>query len=212
MVKRGTSLTQFQKPTGQLGRRTLEGMNKYHSKLTDWGLTHVSAKRRYTILDVGCGGGRTINKLAAIATQGKVYGVDYSEQSVAVSEKTNAAAIRAGLVEIRNASVSKLPFPEDTFDLVTAVETHFWWSDLAKGMHEVFRVTKRAGIFIVIAEVYKGATSAVSRSTEKQAPQTGITMLTPEEHRELFRNAGFTKIELDVFAEKGWICVIGRKP
>jgi ubiquinone/menaquinone biosynthesis C-methylase UbiE len=33
-----------------------------------------------TVLDVGCGGGRTVNKLAAIATQGKVYGVDYSKE------------------------------------------------------------------------------------------------------------------------------------
>jgi precorrin-6B methylase 2 len=30
-------------------------------------------------LDVGCGGGRTVSKLAAIATQGKVYGIDHSE-------------------------------------------------------------------------------------------------------------------------------------
>ena len=61
-----------------------------HSKLTDWGLKHVSIESGYTILDVGCGGGRTVNKLAAIATQGKVYGVDYSDASVAATKKTNA--------------------------------------------------------------------------------------------------------------------------
>jgi ubiquinone/menaquinone biosynthesis C-methylase UbiE len=51
-----------------------------------------------TILDVGCGGGRTVSKLAAIATEGKVYGVDYSEESVAASKRINARRIDAGRV------------------------------------------------------------------------------------------------------------------
>lgn len=211
MPKRTGGVTQFQLPRGWLGRRTLRRMNKSHSELTDWGLTHIAVEPQYTILDVGCGGGRTVGKLAALATRGKVYGVDYSEDSVAMSKKTNAASIRAGRVEIARASVSELPFPENTFDLITAVETHFWWRDLSHDMREVFRVTKRGGIFIVIAEVYKGATSAVSRSTEKQAPQTGITMLTPDEHRDLFATSGFTDIQIDIFAENGWICVTGKK-
>jgi ubiquinone/menaquinone biosynthesis C-methylase UbiE len=96
----------------------------------DWGLAHVSVNERDTILDIGCGGGRTLNKLAAMATQEKVYGVDFSGESVAVSKKTNARSIEMGRVEIQHASVSQLPFPDDTFDLVTAVETHFWWPNL----------------------------------------------------------------------------------
>jgi 2-polyprenyl-3-methyl-5-hydroxy-6-metoxy-1,4-benzoquinol methylase len=51
-------------------------MNLSHSKLTDWGLTHIPVEKHFAILDVGCGGGRTISKLAAMAAQGKVYGVD----------------------------------------------------------------------------------------------------------------------------------------
>ena len=61
-------------------------MNLSHSKLTDWGLAHISIENHDTILDVGCGGGRTVSKLAAIANQGKVYGVDYSEESVVVTK------------------------------------------------------------------------------------------------------------------------------
>ncbi len=56
-------------------------MNISHSGLTDWGLKHVSIEKRFTILDVGCGGGRTIQKLAAIATEGMLYGVDYAKGS-----------------------------------------------------------------------------------------------------------------------------------
>src|SRR5690242_1632336 len=103
--------SQCQKPRGWLGRFVLWNMNSRHSKVTDWGLVHVSVHERDTILDVGCGGGRTVSKLAAMATQGKVYGADFSEASVAASERTNARSIEMGHVEIRHASVSQLPFP-----------------------------------------------------------------------------------------------------
>jgi len=132
-------------------------MNSSHSKLTDWGLEHISIENHQTILDAGCGGGRTVSKLAAIATQGKVYGVDYSEESVAATKRTNARWIDLGRVEIRHGSVSQLPFPDGMLDLVTAVETHFWWPNLPRDMREVFRVLKPGGTLILITEIYKGA-------------------------------------------------------
>ena len=74
-------LRQCRKPTGWIGRLQLWRMNRSHHKLTDWALTHVSVQPRHTILDIGCGGGRTVAKLAASATEGKTYGVDYSDQN-----------------------------------------------------------------------------------------------------------------------------------
>ena len=202
---------QWKKPRGLFGRLTLWRMNKSHSSLTDWGLTHVTVEPGFTVLDVGCGGGRTISKLAALATQGKVHGIDYSEASVAASRRYNAQAVRAGRVEIHLADVGKLPFPDGTFDLVTGVETHFWWPDIAAGLREIRRVLKPGGTLILIAEVYKGADSLVSRLSEKQAPITGIKMLTPDEHRDLLASAGFADVKIDALAAKGWITAQGQK-
>ena len=187
-------------------------MNSRHSKVTDWGLAHVSVNERDTILDVGCGGGRTVSKLAAKATQGKVYGADFSEASVVVSKKTNVRGIEMGRVEIRQASVSQMPFPDGMFDLVTAVETHFWWPELPGDMREVFRVVKPGGKLVVIAEVYKGAKAIISKIAEKSALLSGMKMLSVEEHRELFANAGFSDIQIHTDSGKGWICAVGKKP
>jgi ubiquinone/menaquinone biosynthesis C-methylase UbiE len=211
MVSRNTLENQCSKPTGWLGRFSLWRMNVSHSKLTDWGLEHVSIENHYTILDVGCGGGRTVNKLAAIATEGKVYGVDYSDESVAATKRTNAQWIKLGRVGARHGSVSQLPFPDGMFDLITAVETHFWWPNLPNDMREVFRVLKPGGTLIVIAEVYKGANTTVSRLAEKYASQTGMKLLSVEEHRELLINAGYAEVQVIEERKKGWICGIGRK-
>lgn len=211
-VSVGNRVTQCQKPTGWFGRFTLWRMNSSHSKVTDWGLTHISIEKHYTILDVGCGGGRTICKLAAVATQGKVYGVDYSEESVAASKRTNARWIEQGRVEVRHGSVSQLPFPDGIFDLVTAVETHFWWPNLPDDMREIFRVLKASGRLIVIAEVYKGANTTVSKLAEQFVPQTGMKLLDVDEHRKLFADAGYSDVQIIEERTKGWICGVGRKP
>ena len=204
-------MNQCSKPTGLFGRFTLWRMNLSHSKLTDWGLGFISVGNQNTILDIGCGGGRTVSKLAAIAAQGKVYGIDHSDESVAAASRMNARLIDAGRVEIRLGSVSALPFPETMFDIITGVETHFWWPNLRSDMREVFRVTKPGGTLILIAEIYKGAYTMAAKIIEKHAVETGMTLLSVDEHGELLRDAGYSNVQVTEKKDKGWICAVGRR-
>ena len=212
MTRTSPRVNQCQKPAGWFGRFTLWNMNSRHSKVTDWGLSHISIQPHDVVLDVGCGGGRTVSKLAAMATQGKIYGVDHAQESVAMAGKINREWIAAGRVEIREGSVSQLPFAPDVFDLVSAVETHFWWPDLPSDMREVLRVLKPGGRLIIIAEIYKGARTRMAKVAEKYLPLSGMTLLTVDEHRELFTHAGFSDIQIMTEPAKGWICGIGKKP
>jgi len=212
LTTRNQRVTQCQKPTGLIGRFVLWRMNASHSKVTDWGLRHITIAPDATILDVGCGGGRTVDKLAAVATTGKVYGVDFSHESVRVSRKVNAQRIEMGRVDIAHASVSALPFPGEMFDVVTAVETHFWWADLPAAFREIARVLKPYGQFAIIAEVYKGANTLTAWLTEQNAERAGMTLLGADEHRELLGSVGFEDVQIDAVRSKGWICATARKP
>jgi SAM-dependent methyltransferase len=204
-------VNQCQKPTGLIGRFILWRMNASHSKLTDWGLRHITIKPDATILDVGCGGGRTVDKLAATATAGRVYGVDFSDESVRATRRMNARWIDIGRVEIAHASVSALPFSSETFDVITAVETHFWWADLPGDLREILRVLKPDGQLALIAEIYKGANTLTSRLAEQQAAHIGMTLLGVDEHRDLLATAGLEDVQIDTDADKGWICATGRR-
>jgi SAM-dependent methyltransferase len=203
-------LNQARKPTRWIGRLFVWLMNISHSGMTDWGLKHVSIEKRFTILDVGCGGGRTIQKLAAIATEGMIYGVDYAKGSVAASRGKNAQLIKDGRVAIRQASVSRLPFPDGKFDLVTAVETQYYWPDLVNDMREILRSLKPGGKLIIIAESYRGG-----RCDSLKGPVMKLlrsTRLSVDEHQELFSTAGYTDVRVFEERDKGWICATGRKP
>jgi ubiquinone/menaquinone biosynthesis C-methylase UbiE len=203
---------QFRRPSGWLGRWMLRNMNKRHSGVTDWGLSHLTIPRNGAILDVGCGGGRTIAKLAALSGSGKVFGLDHSADSVRLAAKTNAEMIRAGRVEIREGSVSKLPYQDGMFDLVTAVETIYFWPDLAADVREILRVVKPGGVFAITCEVYKGAPSAMSKMVEKHAAKTGMRVPAPEEHRAILAGAGFDEVQIFTDAPRGWVCATARKP
>jgi len=187
-------VNQVRKPTKWIGRFFLWMMNMSHSSLTDWGLKHVTIEKRFTILDVGCGGGRTIDKLAMLAAEGTIYGVDYAKGSVAASRSKNARWIKAGRVEIEEASVSRLPFPDNKFDLVTAVETQYYWPSPVTDMQEVLRVLKPGGALIVIAESYKkGSYDKLQRPMMKLSK---FARLSVGEHRELFSTAGYKDVQI----------------
>lgn len=203
-------MNQVRKPTKWVGRIFISIMNLSHSGVTDWGLKHVQIGEDLTILDVGCGGGRTIQKLAALASKGKVCGVDYANGSVTASRARNVNLIDAGRVEIKQASVSQIPYPDNTFDLVTAVETQYYWPDMIKDMQEILRVLKPGGKLLIIAESYGGGKfdwlqAPVLKLLRSKNP--GV-----DEQREYFSQAGYSDIQIDEELSQSWLSAVGKKP
>jgi len=199
---------QVKKPTRFVGRLFARLMNDSHSALTDWGLAHIEIAKSATILDVGCGGGRTMEKLAHIAAS--IYGVDYASGSIGESQSHNKRLIAEGRVHVERASVSQLPFGNDFFDVATAIETQYYWPDVANDMREILRVLKPGGHLMIVAESYKGGRNDWLLGTVMRL--IGSNRLGIEDQRSLFQSAGY--IEFEPFEElrKGWLCCIGRKP
>ncbi|HET7840843.1 MAG TPA: methyltransferase domain-containing protein [Terriglobia bacterium] len=201
---------QVRKPSGWLGRRVARAMNVTHATMTDWALEQLTVPKSAAILDVGCGGGETVRKLAALAPEGKVVGLDYSAASVAVSRQTNAKEIETGRVRIEQGSVAALPFPDHTFDIVTAVETHYYWPDLPANAREILRVLKPGGTFAMVAETYRGGPYRFLYALVM--PLLGAAFLSDAEHRGLLMQAGFTSVETTHRSGRNWICATGRRP
>jgi hypothetical protein len=64
----------------------------------------------------------------------------------------------------------------------------------------------------MIAEVYKAAEAFTSKAAERYSAKTGMALLSVEEHREFFTDAGYSDVEIITESSKGWICCIGSRP
>lgn len=202
---------QCRRPSGWLGRRVARAMNLGHARLTEWGLRHVPVEAGWRVLDIGCGGGQTIRSIAATATSVKVDGVDYASASVAVARATNADLIATARVTVQRASVSHLPFADRTFDLITAIETHYYWPELAHDLREVLRVAKPGGRVAIIAETYRGRSMDwLYRPVMRLL--LNATYLSLDEHRAALIDAGFSDVTVDAEPSRGWMCAVGVRP
>ena len=194
-------------PEGEAGRAMLARMNESHAKLVEWGLAHIDFAPHDTVLDIGCGGGNTLARIAERVTEGHLVGIDYAETSVEASRAFNAALIAAGRMEILHGSVESLPFEDGHFDAVVTVESFYFWPNPEECLKEVARVVKKGGTFLLLAEIYER--NDLPESIREKIAGYQLTNPTPEEFERLFRAAGFAAVETHFKDGEYWIAVRG---
>ena len=191
-------IEQAKNPKGFVGSTMLRIMNAAHSGMTKWAIQSGAIKDGDIVLDIGCGGGKTIQTLSIFNKSGKIYGIDFSEQAVKNSIKANKGDVARGKVIVRKASVSSIPYPESFFDKITAFQTHYFWPNLAADVKQVFRVLKQGGQFMIVSEVYKINYHMKSYKTKTEIQQ-------------LIENIGFQTAQVVEDTKKGWIYITGIK-
>ena len=190
---------------GNPSRAVLQRMNRSHAYLRDFALPLIEWVPEMRILDVGCGGGATIADMLALSENSSIDGVDYSEISVACSREMNRDFLD-GRVRIFLGNVVDLPFEDEVYDLVTTVESTYFWPDMDKGFSELFRVLKKGGTAAVINEA-----SDPDAHRDWPDPAGNITIYRTEELTAFMKKAGFENIRAD-HGEGDVIMVRGTRP
>ena len=195
------------KPQGFGGKLMAKMMNSGHAKVSQWGFSNISAKPDAKVLDVGCGGGANIATWLDKCRNGHVTGLDYSEVSVAESQKLNATAIKQGKCRVLQGDVSAIPFSDAVFDYVSAFETVYFWPGLKKCFSEVNRVLKSGGTFLICNE-----SDGTNVADEKWAKIIGgMKIYNRDQLAAALKKAGFTEIKTYTNTNKHWICIVATK-
>lgn len=195
-----------QKPNGFGGKLMVSLMNLGHSPIRKWGFSHIQIKADFHCLDVGCGGGATVKELFKKSPNGKVIGLDFSEVSVEKSKKLNKNAIEKNQCEIIQGDVMELPFEKESFDLVTAFETIYFWPDLQLAFQEIHKVLRKDGTLLICNE-YKEQNESNKKYTDIIQ---GMRIHSTQKVVTLLKNAGFRDIQYDE-KKSGWMCVWAKK-
>ena len=202
-------------PQGELGEKLINNMNINHENLARWGVSHLDIPKDAVILDIGCGGGVNVKRFLGI-TDNKVYGIDYSELSVEKSSELNKKEIENKRCAITQESVSEMSFEDDTFDIVTAFETVYFWPEIENDLKEVNRVLKEDGIFLICNE-------ALPKENDERQKEfielLDCSIYSEEELINYLKGSGFSEVETIIKESKdsfsgedaSWICAIAKK-
>jgi SAM-dependent methyltransferase len=96
------------------------------------------------ILDAGCGSGRTMQLLAAYGT---VSGIELSEPAAEVARARGVGEVVIGRLE-------ELPWPEQSFDLITCLDVIEHTPDDRATLAELLRVCRPGGYLLVTVPAY----------------------------------------------------------
>ena len=190
-------------PEGFLGRMMLRFMNFGHAPLTNWGLGLLEIHNGWTMLNIGCGGGATLKRLLNRSKDARVYGIDISEESIAKAKKVNADVLDKQVFVVQGSS-EKLPYENGKFDLVTAVETVYFWPNLPDCLQEVRRVLKPGGKFAIMIEV-------IDSDSKWTNIVEGMTAYSPEYLEKLLIDAGFAQTEIH-HKKPSYATILGINP
>jgi arsenite methyltransferase len=150
-----------------------------------------------TVLDLGSGGG--IDVLAAsgyVGPEGKVYGLDMTDEMLALAEK-NKARMGVKNVEFVKGVIEDIPLAAESVDVVMSNCVINLSEDKPRALSEAFRVLKKGGRFAVADIVCLRDVPPRLRKRAEMWCSCLAGTLSPQEYAQHLAAAGFTEISVD---------------
>ena len=141
--------SQFAHPQGWVGRLVGMILAVKNRERNAWTISMLDIQPNDRVLEIGFGPGQAIEEVAKLTPNGWVAGIDLSDVMVAQASKRNSAAIRSGRVLLQQGAESPLPFEDNNFNKVFAVNSMQFWSNPIGGLQEVRRVLKPGGRLVI---------------------------------------------------------------
>jgi SAM-dependent methyltransferase len=162
---------QFHRPHG-LGGHAAGWMMAHRAsnvRRNRWVVSLLDVQPSDRILEVGFGPGIAIAALSDLVRDGVVFGVDHSDVMVRVARRRNAAAIRAGRVDLRLAAADALPDFGAQLDKVVAVNSMGFWSQPVARLKELHGLLRAGGTIAVASQPRcPGATADTSSKAGRE--------------------------------------------
>jgi len=172
-----------------------EGMEQEHLPITLPVLEKMRLGPVDNVLDVGCGAGWLSRRLAKLVPQGRVVGMDVSDEMIRHARR---ASLDFENLMFVTGEVEEIPWEPNFFTHTISVESSYYWPDPAAGIREILRVLKPGGSAWILINYYRD---------NPHCHQWGdllpvkTRLLSAEEWSEFFRAAGFGSVQHERIAD-----------
>ena len=136
--------SQFGNPRGVIGEVICFFMNRINKKMYQSVVTRISKEDK--ILDIGYGNGYLIEKMYKKSGT-SIAGIDISDDMRKAATKRNHFGVDKGDIKLYIGDCCDLQFDSNFFDIVTTVNTIYFWNDTLQGLKEIQRVLNDGGLF-----------------------------------------------------------------
>jgi SAM-dependent methyltransferase len=168
-----------------------EGMEQDHLPIVLPVLDRMRLSPEDNVLDVGCGAGWLSRLLAEQVPEGRVVGVDISDEMIRRARRSNADLENAMFVI---GEVEELPWDANFFNHAISVEAAYYWPDPLAALREIQRVLREGGKAWLLINYYRENEHAHQWGKILSIP---AHLLSAAEWVALFTEAGFSEVKHD---------------
>jgi len=166
-----------------------EEMEDHHLPIVAPVLPLMDLKPRDHVLDLGCGSGWLCRRIARLAPEGRVVGIDIAPEMVRHARDSSQQYPNLNFLE---GAADKIPCSSGSFSRIISVESAYYWPDPAASVREMFRVLQAGGSAWVLINYYVENPHAHQWGPIVNVP---THLLSADEWRALYREAGFVDVQ-----------------
>ena len=164
------------------------GMEKGHRPIGEQAIELMTIFSTSQVLDVGCGSGWATRLIAEKAFDGRVVGIDISDEMIRLAQETSTSWSN---VEFYVGSAENLPFKEGEFTHAFSMESLYYYSDIAAALREIKRVLQPGGQFVTVVDLYGENTPSHQWIDQLKVP---VQLLSSAQYVSLFESTGFVNV------------------
>lgn len=180
---------QLRRPSGIAAPFMAFILDRANRRINERAVQRLTVGPDQDVLEIGFGGGATLGRLLS-STNGRVAGIELSGPMLRRARRRFRRQLEQGRLELREASVSTLPYGDATFDRVVTVNTIYFWPDQEEGLREIARVLRPGGRLVV-------ATVAKEEMDKRSFTAHGFTKFSQEQLCRLLERAGFADVTVE---------------
>lgn len=156
------------------------------------------------ILDIGCGNGKMLMYLQE-KTGAYIHGFDYSENAIqtAIEKNKENSDFRVGVI-------GEIVYPEESFDVVTSMDSLYFAKDMTKFVGQVRTWLKPGGLFLIgyqegdiMPKTENSETTVIARALRENRLNYRVTDITEDTYRMLKRKRESILKFQEAFAAEG---------
>jgi len=162
-----------------------ESMERGHGPVGRQAIELMRVPANARVLDVGCGSGWATRLLAGYAVNGRVSGIDISDEMVRLAHESSLLFPN---VDYQMASAEQLPFADGEFTHAFSMESLYYYANISAALNEIHRTLQVGGIFVTVIDLYRESRASHQWVEQLKVP---VQLLSIDDYRSLFADAGF---------------------